>query len=276
MNSDDCMLPSPSYNCCLLVLGDRKKQLPCFSSTIGKYAEQKPGHARMKDSLSSSSYTTYKPISKVNNQDGKLCAQESTNFAGKVKGSSISCSRQRSTAETKTDSCQKSGDLKLLAPDALTARNSKEVKDKCNILKAEVEAAHFKKTGSYSNDKFLNVSTLNSKCELSSRNQLSSSSNRRKLVSDVKVSKEGLANVRDLNANSKQVAASAEAVSSRIVDSLPNLPNDRIPDLMDLPNQAFKETYSHLTNTAFPEYEYIWQYVLSPLVWQIVGSNVFV
>lgn len=266
------MFPSPSYNCCLLVLGDRKKQLPCFSSTIGNYAEEKPVHARMKDCLSSSSCTTNEPISKVDNQDGKLCAQESTNLAEKVKGSCSSCSRQRSTAETKSNSCKRCGNLKLLAPDALTTRNSKEVKDKCSKLKAEVEVAQSKKPGSYSNDKVLNVSTLNSKSELSSRNQLSSSSNRRKLLSDVEVLKEGLATVWDVNANSKQpTATSAEAVNSRIVDSYPNLHNDRIPNLMDLPSQAFRETYSHSTNTAFPEYEYIWQYVLSPLVWQIVG-----
>ncbi|KAL8148550.1 hypothetical protein AgCh_005788 [Apium graveolens] len=220
--------------------GDCKKQLQCFSSTIGNYAEQKSVQAKMKDRLLSSSCTTYKPISKVDNKDGKLCAQGSTNLAEKVKGSSISCPRQCSTAETKSDSCQKCGDLKLLAPDALAARNSNEVKDKCNKLKAEVEAAQSKKTGSYSNDKVLNLSTSN--------------------ISDDKVLKEGLATVWNLNANSKKpTATSVEAVNSRIVDSLPKLPNDRSSNLMDLPNQAFKETYSHSTNTAFPDYEYIWQ-----------------
>ncbi|KAK1399336.1 hypothetical protein POM88_009199 [Heracleum sosnowskyi] len=192
-----------------VLYGDRKKHLPCFSSTIGNYAEQKPVHARMKD------------------------------------------------AETKSDSCRKRGDAKLLASDVLTARNSKEVEGKCNKLKAETEAAQSKNTGSYRNDKVLGVSTLNSKCEVSSYNELSSSSNARRLVADDKVLKEG----RDLNTNSTKqpTSTSAEAVNSRIVDSLPNLPIDRIPNLMDFPNQAFKETSSHLTNSALPEYEYIWQ-----------------
>lgn len=197
------MLPSPSYNCFLFVLGERKKQLPCFSSTIGNYAEQKPIHARMKDSLSSSSCTTYKPISKFDgSQDGKPCAQESTNLAEKVKGSSISCPRQRCTAKTKSDSCKKRGDTELLASDVLTSRNLKEVKGKCDKLKAEIEAAQCKQTGSYRNDKILDVFTLNSKCEVSSHNQLARSSNARRLVSDDKVLKEGFATVWDLNANS--------------------------------------------------------------------------
>lgn len=246
-----------------VLYGDRKKKFPCFSSTIDNYAEQKPIHARMKDSLSSSSCTTCKPISKVNgSQDGKVCAQEWTNLGEKVKGSSISCSRRRSTSETKSDSCQKCGDMKLLVPDVLAARNSKEVKDKCNKLKAEIEVAQSEMTGSYRNDKALNVSTLNSRCEVSAHNQLSSSSNPRKIVSDDKVLKEGLASVWDLNAtnSTKQpTATSAEAVDSRIVNSLPSSPIDRVPNVMDLLNQAFKETSSHLTNTVFPEYEYIWQ-----------------
>ena len=185
-------------------------------------------------------------------------AQESTNLAEKVQGSSISHPRQCSTAGTKSDSCQKCEDVEVLASDVLTAGNSKEVKDNCNKPQSEIDAAQLKKTGIYRNDRVLDVSTLNSKCEVLAHYQLSISCNSRNLVADDKV----------LNANcSKQpISKSSEAVNSRIVDSLPNSPIDRIPNVKDLPNQAFKVTSSLLTNTAFPEYEYVWQYVLFPLV----------
>ncbi|KAL1823939.1 hypothetical protein ACET3Z_010717 [Daucus carota] len=178
-------------------------------------------------------------------------AQESTNLAEKVQGSSISHPRQCSTAGTKSDSCQKCEDVEVLASDVLTAGNSKEVKDNCNKPQSEIDAAQLKKTGIYRNDRVLDVSTLNSKCEVLAHYQLSISCNSRNLVADDKV----------LNANcSKQpISKSSEAVNSRIVDSLPNSPIDRIPNVKDLPNQAFKVTSSLLTNTAFPEYEYVWQ-----------------
>lgn len=276
MASVDSMMSIHLIFVFLLVSGDRKKQLPCLSSTIGNYAEQKPIHARMKDILSSSSCITYQPITKVDgSQDGKPRAQESTNLAEKFEGSSISRSRQRSTAETKSDSCQKCGEPKLLALDVLTAKNSKEAKDKCNKLKPEIEAAQSKKIGIYRNDRVVDVSTLHSKCEVSSHGQLSISSNSRKLVADDKILIERLATVWNLFAEStkKPTVTSAEAVNSRIVDILPNLSIDGIPNLIELPEQAFEVTSSLLTNTAFPEYEYIWQYVLSLLVWRIVGST---
>lgn len=105
--------------------------------------------------------------------------------------------------------------------------------------------------------------------------QLSISSSSRKLVADDKILIEQLATARNLNNKStKQLTVtSAEAVDSSVVDSLLNLSVNRIPYLIDFPKQAFEVTSSLLTNTAFPECEYIWQYVLSPLVWQIVGST---
>lgn len=270
---------------CPFGIGEGKRQLSLSASGVGNYAEQKPIHDKMKDNSSSNFLTADRPICKISDSvpDGLPQSRESTNVAENVKESSNSRPRQSITAGGKSVPCQKCKDIghsaefcivdspqQPLAPDIPTSRSSKEAMDKGNRLKAAIEAAMLKKPGIYRKNRVpdqsdeVSVSSIN--CEVSSQDQLSNSSNPRKLVSGEEVNElesawNSIADSKKqiTGTNVKQFTLSAEEVTSRSGNGRPILPADGKPFTMDVPSQASVATSAHLMMSAIPEHEYIWQ-----------------
>lgn len=218
---------------------------------------------------------------------GLTKARVSTNLVESAKEISRSLPKH-STAGGKITPCQKCKDVghsaefctidipeQSLVPDVHTSRISKDLIHKDNRLKAAIEAALLKKPGIYRKNRAqdhsdeLTVSGINN--DVCSQDQLSDSSNPKKLVSGDKVSKEQASawktNIEFVKPatgfNVKQFTNSAEAVTAVLHGPIP--PADG--KSMYLPSNAPVLISDLSIMSAIPKHEYIWQYGFpSPLI----------
>ncbi|KAM3319579.1 putative protein isoform X1 [Capsicum chacoense] len=264
---------------------EAKKQISHTSISTGAPAnkisscDQRPDQNSARDDSSSNSYTAERPASNAGDGLSDWLLSESKNVAERIRESSGRRLKHTGTG-TKSQVCQKcqgSGHLtdnctvdgsELSASDVSAVKNSREIPNGTNNLKAAIEAAMLRKPGICRKNRVVDqsddsaVSNTNSETTAHDSNLLSGSSSRRIYSSN----EDGYGvSLNSMTGSHKQEMSSLRQLSVPPAEALTGAGNpvpillfDGQSSLLDLHRYSQAST-SMLSRTASPKEEIIWQ-----------------